>query len=733
MDEQVPAEDGEKAASETVSPKVTRPKLPKFSSHTLGHHFRHKTDPGQASEIKNLMEEIKKWKDGSIFDKSPIRTKVVKPQVIPKAHSTHTSPRGSPPPGSPNSGNRSSSLNRSRSRSLKLLTDRLKSPRGGSRDGSSSPNILAPKTASGASDGYFSAKSVDSSANHQFQNQGQKTGENDNNINNTLASGNTDTEPDNKTIIVEPIPEDEKEEDEDKNDKDSPGNSAANSERGGQRLDSFVRSKLLLRPEEDTAAYSDSETGTTHVSTFSHHPIDRNSEFFRLRKTAPPKRRPAYAPLTLPKPKIPSIYKPSEESSKDGGDEGKDLIIKKPNKPNMIDLSGLPSVRKLPAKLPLKNKEESGSGGSLDISGQNLFRTPSTESPPSLPGSETRVIGNDMGSPMAENRSVPDNRPEDQEEACAEIFEDAAGVSGSDTDTEKIEKRNGKSPKQKSKSDPSGNKTFDFNVAGVINSSQSNSFPLLKKDLQEGSVADVVEGENEALEVSCDEENAQQPTELDILNNNEPDNEIGRQSLPSFSETDKSASLSISEDQEMFSPQSDLNEPFEEPLSRSFGEDGHRRLETGGMSPVQEQDGDEGITLVGSMYSCGSESSTSTPLSYSPTGTMERPQNLLNVPSPKRPILRSVSSASVLQRERKFSGGNKEKEGLGPRKHSLTTTEDTVPMDSKPGDFLHLGDSGGSTLASSMPSVWNAERHPSVSPDRETQYVKVSVLALTQS
>lgn len=715
MEESVATEDVNKAASDTVSPKVARPKLPKFSSHTLGHHFRHKTDPGQASEIKNLMEEIKKWKDGSIFDKSPIRTKVVKPQVIPKAHSTHTSPRGSPPPGSPNSGNRSSSLNRSRSRSLKLLTDKLKSPKGGgSRDGSTSPSIQVPKTATGATDGYFSSKSGNTT------NDGKAAGEGpeDANRNRKVPTVTMDTETENKTIIVEPIPEDEKEEDEDRNDKDGESSSDLGANKGAQRFESFVRTKLLPKQEEDGAAFSDSETAGTHVSTFTLHPIDRNSEFLRLRQTAPPKRRPAYAALTLPKPKIPSLYKYSEDA-KDSSD---DSAIKKPN---MLDLSGLSkSMRKLSAtKLSIKNKEEPTSAGSLDISGQNLFRTPSTESPPALPGSENTLLGNDVSSPMSENRSVSG----DQGAACADFEE--VDKNGSDNDTEKVEKRNGKSPKQKSKSDPSGNKTFDFEVAGVINSSQSNSFPLLKKDRLEGSVSEIVEGQNEALEVSGDQANDSQTNELDIINNNEPDAEEGRQPLTSISETDKSASLSMSEDQDLFSPQNELSEPFEDTMTRSYGEEGSKRLESGGMSPVQE-DGDEGLTLAGSTYSYGSESSTSTPLSYSPTGTLERQQNLLNVPSPKRPILRSVSSASVLQRERKFSGGNKEKEGLGPRKHSLTTTEDSVPLDNKTGDFLNLGDSGGSALASSMPSVWNTERHASVSPEREVQYVKVRVTLL---
>lgn len=730
MEESMATEDSEKAGSDTVSPKVARPKLPKFSSHTLGHHYRHKTDPGQASEIKSLMEEIKKWKDGSIFDKSPIRTKVVKPQVIPKAHSTHTSPRGSPPPGSPNSGNRSSSLNRSRSRSLKLLTDKLKSPRGGgSRDGSTSPNIMAPKSAAGTSDGYFSAKSGDSPSGGQTSGRNQlHAGDQGSETNRKIPMVSMETDGENKTIIVEPIPERE-EEDEEKNDKDalsSADSGANNREKGVQRFESFVRTKLLPRQDEDGTAFSDGETPTTHVSTYTLHPIDRNSEFLRLRQTAPPKRRPAYAGLPLPKPKIPSLYKyPDDSRDSTDNAKGEENVIRKPN---MLDLSGLSNVRKIsPTKLAIKNKEEPSGGGSLDISGQNLFRTPSTESPPSFLGlgAETGIMGSEANSPMSETKSVAGDKPEDQGAACADVEE--TGKNGSDTDTEKVEKRNGKSPKQKSKSDPSGNKTFDFNVSGVINSSQSNSFPLLKKDRLEGSVSEIVEGQNEAIEVRDEQNDDIQTTELDILNNNEPDSEAGRPSLTSLSETDKSASLSMSEDQEIFSPQNELSEPFEEPMSRSFGEDGHRRLESGGMSPVQE-DGDEGLTLGESTYSYGSESSTSTPLSYSPTGTLERQQNLLNVPSPKRPILRSVSSASVLQRERKFSGGNKEKEsiGLGQRKHSLTTNEDAVPMDTKTGEFLNLGDAGGSALASSMPSVWNTERHASVSPERETQYVKVS-------
>ena len=731
MEESLANEDGENVSKEKISPKITRPKLPKFSSHTLG-HVRHKTDPGKAVEIKNLMEEIKKWKDGSVFDKS-IRPKIIKPQTIPKAHSTQTSPRASPPPGSPNFGNRGSSLNRNRSRSLKLLTDKLKSPRGGGNKETLSPNSKIPKM----KDENMRSKSADASFTNapHFPENISQTPEEESNMSKDVMTCSVESD---KGGTVEPIPEkDERDDEEEKCDRGSTSScdTVGTPEKVGQKIEFKTARDSPKQGEEDNTVMSDSDTPTTHVSTYTLHPIDRNSEFLRLRQTAPPKRRPGYAGLSLPKTKIPPLLKVQSDDTKEGTDETSLRRVSSvnegsPKKPNRLDLLNIGgSTRKLSTPIFPSKRDEC----KLDLAGYNIFRSPSKESPPSLPVDETRVLG-DVEATKEATETLEEGDEIVEEGATAAPVEQVVAIPA-ETESEKLEKRNGRSPKQKSKSDPSGNKSFNFDVSGVINSSQSQSFPLLQKDKVDDSVVveedgkQNVEEENENL-VKTDKE---QPSDLDLINNNQSEEQGSvsfSEPLTSCSGTEQSESVS---EGIVFSPQSDLSEPFDEPGYQSAEEtlpqagmyDGPQRQESGGMSPVQEHEGDdnEGIELISSVYSCGSESSTSTPVSYSPTGMLEKPNNLLSVPSPKRPIARSVSSASVLQRERKYSSSKDKDSG---RKHSLTTGDDAAQADTKTMEFLPIGDSGN-IMASSMPSVWNTDRHPSVSPERDSQYVKVRI------
>ena len=733
MEEPVEGEDVSDPKQETVSPKVTRPKLPKFSSHTLGHHYRHKTDPGQASEIKNLMEEIKKWKEGSIFDKSPIKPKVVKTQAIPKAHSTHTSPRASPPPSSPNIGHRSSSLNRNRSRSLKLLTDKLKSGRGSS--GQTSPNLQVPKTLSLQSPKQ-QAKGKDTDSGdespfipeHLLSPSRESFSEDEGN-----KEVIDDTETGNKSI-VEPIPENDEREDEDEKEdgtSTSSGDTAGTPDKTKQKNELKMKDPLksgAKAADEDGSGSADSDTPVTHISTFTLHPIDRNSEFLRLRNTAPSKRRPGYAGLTLPKTKIPSFFKSHSDEGKDPTEEG---AVKKPNKLD-LGLRKSSAGSRFPGQSKLKDSE-----GISDSSGYIWFSSPSTESLPPMPadnecsasvdsassaeGQVTRGDDSDYSSPIPKEDDGSSGSPEQEIVKTVE------------SEGEKQEKRNGKSPKQKSKSDPSGNKSFDFSVAGAIISSQSHSFPLLQKE--EMDKPQFVANESvQKEEIQTETPGMKQAvsTDSDVLNNNDEDR---ISELPGDKLLERTRSVSESEikslpgsvtDEQVLSPGSEISER----MTQSGGIENFKGLESSDISQGdgKGQDETEDIgDLSVSMFSNLSDSSShpSTPISYSPTGNLEKQTHLLSVPSPKRPILRSVSSASVLHRERKYSGGNfKEKDSQ--RKHSLTTADDAVSQnETKSMEFLPIGDGGGTTLASSMPAVWNADRLPSMSPERETAFVKV--------
>ena len=699
MDElMVEEENAPKKKKDSVSPKVTRPKLPKFGSHTLGHHHRHKTDPGQPEEIRSLMEEIKKWKDGSILDKSLIRPKVIKPRTIPKAHSTHTSPKGSPPPGSPNAIGRSSSLNRNRSRSLKLLTDKLKSGRGGQTSPKQTPK---------------SKKAEENSTKLQVPDIDRTSGEN---VADPDHSQFADTENDSnekkqfkedydKGGISEAIPEkDEKDLDDEKDDSSSV-DTVGTPERGPHRTelqfqlkDSAGSSPRLSEDEGIGENESESALGAS----FTPHAIDRNSEFLRLRNMAP-KRRPAYAGLTLPRSKFSMLHK-AEEKAEDGS----------VHKPSKLDLGSLGSSRKAAGARfsthPPQSRSTFHEDGSLDTNGFGSFRSPSFEASPPFPG-ELRAVHSD-GS-LSDSQIGTDEGSE-----VGATFPDAGQTilaeEQSSAELEKVEKRNGRSPKQKSKSDPSGNKTFDFDVPGVISSSQSKSVPILGRNdaARSESIGD------ELKEIPVDQERRKSENTVDTETEN---------ASASISASDQSRSYGTSMSEDLiFSPQSEYSDAFEDPMSQSMeSEEFQSKMDI--SEPIHEgtDDHDESVEDSGVSYD---SSVPATPVTHSPSGSVERTQNLLSVPTPKRPILRSVSSASVLgNRERKFSGGSlKDKSESIIRKHSIPGGDEGT-VNEKPMDFLPIGESGNA-LAASMPSVWRAERLVSESPDRDVPFRKVSIV-----
>lgn len=680
-----------KKTKEAVSPKVTRPKLPKFGSHTLGHHYRHKTDPGHPQEIKSFLEEVKKWKDGgSLFEKPVIRPKVIKPRTIPKAHSSHTSPKGSPPPGSPNNIGRSSSLNRNRSKSLKLLTDKLKSGRGGQTSPKQVPKLKRGESESESPGRERKSEQSDASSS-QFSDDESE-------------SKDRGLE---KVDITEAIPEkDEKEFDDERGDASSrdstgtPEKRLHKTEIQFKLKDSVGSSPRLSEDEGIGDNESDPALGAGLAVP---HPIDRNSEFLRLRQTAPPQRRPGFAGLTLPK-KLPNLYK-FEEKNEDGA-------VRKPNK---LEIGGFGNVRKLSGTRfsthPPQSKTTFHENGAMDTNGFGSFRSPSFEASPPFPG-ELREVHSD-GS-LADSQLGTDDGSE-MGTTFPDVVQTIVGEGSHSSDVEKLEKRNGKSPKQKSKSDPSGNKTFDFeNVPGVINSSQSQSFPLLgRKERAKSESLDL-----DLREIQADHERRKSEN---LIRAATIEGDSVSTSV-SASDQSKSYGTSMSEDM-LFSPQSEYSDAFEESMSQSLeAEDFQNKTEI--TEPTCESTAIYTEPLDESSSSLDSSAPGKTH-SHSFSGNTEMSQNLLTVPTPKRPISRSVSSASVLNRERKYSGGNlKDKSDSVIRKHSITGGDDTTKNE-KPMDFLPIGESG-SSLAVSMPSVWRADRLASESPDRDVPFKKVS-------
>ncbi|VDI64687.1 Rho guanine nucleotide exchange factor 17 [Mytilus galloprovincialis] len=144
------SEDDEDQINPSISPKISRPKLPEFGNERVcpGHHGRSKTDPGQGAEIKALidktMEDIKELQQVD-FKKTYSRPKTF-PKAIAKSQSTHVSPFTSPIPSPSVEDN--PLLSRNRSRSLKVLTDILKSGRMGVEQPRSNPTEDGAKSIS---------------------------------------------------------------------------------------------------------------------------------------------------------------------------------------------------------------------------------------------------------------------------------------------------------------------------------------------------------------------------------------------------------------------------------------------------------------------------------------------------------------------------------------------------------------------------------------------------------
>ncbi|XP_052078648.1 rho guanine nucleotide exchange factor 17-like [Mytilus californianus] len=143
------SDDDEEQINPSISPKISRPKLPEFIGNERvcpGHHGRSKTDPGQGAEIKALID--KTMEDIKELQQVDFKKTYSRPKTFPKAksQSTHVSPFTSPIP-SP-SVEENPLLNRNRSRSLKVLTDILKSGRMGVEQQRSNPTEDGAKSIS---------------------------------------------------------------------------------------------------------------------------------------------------------------------------------------------------------------------------------------------------------------------------------------------------------------------------------------------------------------------------------------------------------------------------------------------------------------------------------------------------------------------------------------------------------------------------------------------------------
>lgn len=677
----------------SVSPKITRPKLPEFTGNgrISGHHGRSKTDPGRGGEIKAIidktMEDIKELNkvDFTIYN----RPKVFPKPLHQRSQSTHASPRGSPTPSSPSMEDKS--LNRNRSRSLKVLTDMLKSGRGGAgnipdvgNDGkSNSDSQLLPRN---QRDGGGSGSDRRSSSDGQLQSKLVDSGDVTEDPANQSAH-TSDIYPHHRDVVHKHFSDHS-------DHKRKGGTLPRYRQESGKfrRAKSEVRKTAPVSDDEGLDVTSDHESGG-HGLVKPFHSIDTNSKFFTLYKTNPSKRRPRFGGLVQPRYKSSSQGEETSPKSDDqiGTANRRFTRLELTPLTNKSTKSRLTSLRHVTH--PQQSQTTFREGGTMDSNGfGTLFKSPSTESPPPFFGETEKT------SDLSLTDSQTGQSDSMDEASCGDLDDQSETQTESDHVVEHDKhhpaerKSNGKSLKQKSKSDPSSDKSQSMDQCELnpLNSSQSHSSPLLSKD------ASVDTEEEVTPEVSLDVDDQE---ELD-RHRNLSAQESFDDGIPLQFEVDAGSSGS--------------------PMSYSIEEEGH-------MSPDSE---DPPPTFVSVLF--GGSSAPSTPMSQSPTNTLER-TNYLNVPTSvtvsststtKKSIGRSASSASVLHRERKFSGGSKDKDAL--RKHSVTIGDDSGAA-SKP-ELYPLGDSGG-MQALSMPmmiSSWKKDRGPSMSPERDQSLVKVS-------
>lgn len=238
------------------------------------------------------------------------------------------------------------------------------------------------------------------------------------------------------------------------------------------------------------------------------------------------------------------------------------------------------------------------------------------------------------------------------------------------------DRKNGKAGKQKSRSDPNGDRSREsLDFAPGIESSQSRSAPLLGKDNDDSIVEEFHMPQSD---------NALSPPPLDL--------------------------------------------PMESGGEHTSDEEDHLEVESG--------TGTESSDLLTPSTASGElpcSSAPPTPKNHSPTNTLERSSShahphLLSVPSSsvghRKPISRSASSASVLQNRKHQSAGRGDRDGS--RKFSITTDEAMTTSRSSSHlvpDFTPLSDSN---TATSMPVVWKDRLSSTESPEREPGFIKVS-------
>lgn len=625
----------------TLSPKFSRPKLPDFQENgqiRSGLHGRAKTDPGQGSHIKAIIdrtvEDIKELNSRD-FTKTFGRPKKFPKPFASKSQSTHTSPRASP---TPNEETGPSPLNRNRSRSLKVLTDILKGGRGGSTeyrlgniprksvDDSASKSIsdsqLLPRKTSTVKEEDSERRSI---SDGQLQANRDESKSENSNSSGTPDSGATDSGHEKTSSGTPELP--------------SPVEDSKALSKRRSDMAKFRRAKSEARKvnisDDEGVGISDQDLSQSSTA-YKPHSIDTNSKFFTLWKIGAPKRRTGLADIVK---RVQSTHSRSADDSH--GENVLHGIWKLPR----VELKPIQGVRKSSSLRHVTHPPQSKTTfreplGAMDSNGFGMLaKTPEKEELPPFPG--------DLESKTSD-LSLTDSQAfqsESGDEAFREFEEEEMSETQSniDKDNEKsTEKR--KPLKPKSKSDPSGDKSKD-SMAPVCQMTSSHSSPHLSK----------------CSEVDLEEEEEEAEKDDGDLSLNPPSSAL----TPSSSFDDGPLHFEITDDS----------------VSNQHSE--------GALTPELDQLQDSGrftSVFVKEIAPSPKEDSDSSP-----------DKNSLSIPyQPKKNIGRSVSSASVLQRERRLASVTKEEN----RKHSLTQ-EDAVKETKQ--ELVPLADSH--LQATSMPAL----------------------------
>ncbi|XP_059178943.1 rho guanine nucleotide exchange factor 17-like isoform X2 [Physella acuta] len=690
--------DEDKLLQKSVSsPKVSRPKLPHFAgSGSRSISPRSKTDPGRG-EIKAIMEDIMNLKktDWKTFSRS--RTA---PLPKGKSLSTNTSPNASPRIGSPVS-EESRSLSRDRSRSLKLLTDRLKnknskqtvseeskpsetvvvsrtielqSPVKPNEQSTALPNVPGSSFEPGGSPRRSpERRSVERTYEQIPESPEDVEQEELEGTKSPLAASSDESfrsapesVPEDSHVVHEKSPEGDYQRTWEKS-PDSDGGESTRSQEDFSKV-----KELQDKLPEDEGACDSGDHSAPVISTYIYHPIPRNSKFLQLAATKPPKRYPSERrsgiAMLSPRPKMGSV-------GKAGGEESK---------------SPEPHF---PEDQPHQRiQRRSGSGkSSAQLKSPRVVTHPPRCKTPQKDSQCMDTNGFTAGKSSAEmeeeqKQSSHISATESAGEMSDDNFQDVAETIAADS-TDVSDRKNGKSTKQKSKSDPSGDRARDnLDFPLNIETPQFRSAPLLSKEDLEALGIDktLILGDADSKQKSQSEIILSTPSNMgeEVLDYHSSAGEDDEGGSGDFKTSDTTTDCEVAHSTSKFSISPAVSAP----------------VTPHGPSP-------------------------------SPSYTLECPSNLLSVPLTSGPgrkpnIFRSASSASVLQSRKPVGTPLRDKDVV--RKYSITSDEAMLNSKSSANlvpDFLPIGDTGN---AASMPAVWNKDRLSSTadSPEREPGFIK---------